>query len=323
MSSVVASYSPAPAPGSSPDPTLRFRSSATKEPARTSLDTSLQGPQLPPNAALWLSALARGCRVPLQTVPTGAGARTGAGAICRRLGMTQGWRPDCERRHDKVRQEALAAGRLSRGPCVLGLWMAALPVQDGKPVPWGVIECGPLADPEQTEADFVDHLNRLGLEPGERDKVLNAWRQIPPHSPEEAEGLMELLQRVAVVVGEELQRDRVQAVAHEPAAVVVAKHHVAAHLAESLPLARVAREVGLTADHFSRVFRRTQGVAFGEYVNACRIARARELLGDSAQRVIEVAYACGFESVSHFNRVFRRAVGSSPTEYRRTVRGRA
>jgi AraC-like DNA-binding protein len=35
-----------------------------------------------------------------------------------------------------------------------------------------------------------------------------------------------------------------------------------------------------------------------------------------ALKVIDVAYACGFNDVSYFNRCFRRRFGASPTELR-------
>jgi AraC-like DNA-binding protein len=103
----------------------------------------------------------------------------------------------------------------------------------------------------------------------------------------------------------------------EPKAVSLARHYAELHLRDKMTLAKVASHVALSADHFSRLFSRTAGIAFGEYVNCRRIAHARRLLNEPAQRVSEISYACGFDSVPHFNRVFRRIAGTSPTTYRR------
>lgn len=277
-----------------------------------------------PAAEGWLVALERGCGMPVRAVPLGhAGVSTGVGCVCRLLESGQGPRPDCVQTHLDVRESARACGRMQQNRCKLGFWLAALPIPAGAPAPWGLIECGPLVDARQTEEEFAGRLAALGLGQPRSFAMLEAWRELPRRSPEAIEGVLDLLRHVAVVIGDEVLRRQLQTLPREPAAVTAAKHHVATHLAEPLSLARVAGTVGLSADHFSRVFKRTTGVGFGFYVNACRIAHARGLLARESQRVIEVAYACGFESVSHFNRVFRQEVGTSPTEYRRTVRAGA
>ncbi len=50
-----------------------------------------------------------------------------------------------------------------------------------------------------------------------------------------------------------------------------------------------------------------------------RLQKARAMLADSRHdrlRVIEVAYACGFNAIAYFNQCFRRRFGGSPTQYR-------
>ncbi|MBK8477528.1 MAG: helix-turn-helix domain-containing protein [Opitutaceae bacterium] len=277
-----------------------------------------------PVAEGWLTALERGCGMPVRAFPLGhAEVTTGVGYVCRLLEAGQGPQPGCAQTHLGVREAARACGGIHRNRCSLGFWLVALPVHAGEPTPWGLIECGPLVDARQTEADFAGRLVRLGLGQPEFLAALEAWRELPRRSTEGLDGVLDLLRHVAVVIGEEVRQRQLRAIPREPAAVAAAKRHVATHLAAPLSLARVAATVGLSADHFSRVFKRTTGVGFGSYVNACRIAHARELLASKAQRVIEVAYACGFESVSHFNRVFRQEVGTAPTEYRRTIQTRA
>lgn len=80
----------------------------------------------------------------------------------------------------------------------------------------------------------------------------------------------------------------------------------------------MARELGISRFHLSRVFRSRLHVGFNTYVNGVRVGYARELLagGDS---VTDIAFACGFESTRTFNRAFRGACGMSPREYRRLL----
>lgn len=81
--------------------------------------------------------------------------------------------------------------------------------------------------------------------------------------------------------------------------------------------ASLARALGISASHLSRVFRQTTGDTFERYVMQRRVELARRLLLDPAHNVSTVAQQCGFKDASYFARVFRRTVGCSPAEYSR------
>jgi AraC family transcriptional regulator len=86
---------------------------------------------------------------------------------------------------------------------------------------------------------------------------------------------------------------------------------------EDLSLEEMARTVGLSAAHFSQVFRNTTGQTPYQCLLWHRVQRAKEMLRSAEMRVLDVAIACGFKTQQHFARVFRHASGVSPTEYRR------
>jgi len=85
---------------------------------------------------------------------------------------------------------------------------------------------------------------------------------------------------------------------------------------EDLSLEEMARTVGLSAAHFSLVFRNTTGQTPHQCVLWYRVQRAKEMLRSAEMRVLDVAIACGFKTQQHFARVFRQMCGASPTEYR-------
>jgi AraC-like DNA-binding protein len=61
------------------------------------------------------------------------------------------------------------------------------------------------------------------------------------------------------------------------------------------------------------------GASFTERVLELRLEKARAMLADRRHdrlKVIDIAHACGFDSVSYFNRCFRRRFGAAPTQYR-------
>lgn len=87
-----------------------------------------------------------------------------------------------------------------------------------------------------------------------------------------------------------------------------------------IPLAEVAGVAAMTVPAFCRYFKKVSGNTFIAYLTNYRIVYACKLLGDDHSTIAEVAYDCGFNSLSQFNRAFRRFVGRTPTEYRSDLR---
>jgi len=81
----------------------------------------------------------------------------------------------------------------------------------------------------------------------------------------------------------------------------------------------LARQVGCTADHLSRCFRRETGVSLIDYLRKERLSRACDLLQVPDLNISEIAWACGFNSLNYFVRSFRQCLGKSPGKYRRSL----
>ncbi len=92
--------------------------------------------------------------------------------------------------------------------------------------------------------------------------------------------------------------------------------HVREHLAEEIPVDRLAEQVELSPFHFSRVFKETTGMSPLQFVTRERITRAQQLIRETSRSLIEIALDVGYTSPSHFAQVFRRVVGVRPTEFR-------
>jgi AraC family transcriptional regulator len=90
---------------------------------------------------------------------------------------------------------------------------------------------------------------------------------------------------------------------------------------ETLNLASLAREAGLSPYHFLRTFEMLMGVTPHQYLLRARLRRAAVRLVAERARVLDIALDCGFGDVSNFNRAFRREYGASPRSYRRQARG--
>jgi AraC-like DNA-binding protein len=90
---------------------------------------------------------------------------------------------------------------------------------------------------------------------------------------------------------------------------------------EPLDLDRVARESGLSAFHFLRLFAAVLGVTPHQYLVRSRLRHAAPLLADDARSVTDVTFDVGFGDVSNFVRTFHRAAGVSPRRFRQAAKG--
>ena len=88
------------------------------------------------------------------------------------------------------------------------------------------------------------------------------------------------------------------------------------HLREDLDRDQVARAVGLSPSHFSRLLRETKGRTFTDLLSQYRIERACSLLVRTSKTIAEIAGECGFCDQSYFSKVFRRYKGETPARYR-------
>jgi AraC family transcriptional regulator, melibiose operon regulatory protein len=91
---------------------------------------------------------------------------------------------------------------------------------------------------------------------------------------------------------------------------------VAMHYTEPLTVDDVGGHVGLHPNHAMTVFKRAFGTTLIQYLTEHRISHAKRLLVASGEKVLSIALASGFGSVSRFNAAFRETCGCSPREFR-------
>jgi len=89
---------------------------------------------------------------------------------------------------------------------------------------------------------------------------------------------------------------------------------------EKLSTEAIAEKLGLSKEHFIRLFRSKTGTSPLQYFTRLKIEAAGAFLADSNLKIGAVAEYFGFESPFHFSRVFKKSTGLSPKEYRRTFR---
>lgn len=94
--------------------------------------------------------------------------------------------------------------------------------------------------------------------------------------------------------------------------------HVHAHHTDpGLTVATLARSIGLTTRHLTRLFREHLGVTPSQYLQRMRIETAAGLLTATRQPVATVAARSGFGTAETLRRAFTTVLGTPPTAYRR------
>ncbi len=83
------------------------------------------------------------------------------------------------------------------------------------------------------------------------------------------------------------------------------------------PITEISASLGITEEHFCRIFKQYMGYRPLEYINMLKLQRAKEMLSDKSLSVGEVVAAVGFNDHSYFGKLFKKAFGVSPSEYRK------
>jgi len=93
--------------------------------------------------------------------------------------------------------------------------------------------------------------------------------------------------------------------------------HLDENANSKIRLSEISQKAGLSARHLHRLFLKHAGKSLHDYVLERRLDRAREMLreGDKNLMVKEVAFACGFSSLTYFSHLFRSVYGISPTAF--------
>jgi len=84
----------------------------------------------------------------------------------------------------------------------------------------------------------------------------------------------------------------------------------------NLSLDELAALCHMSLSSFKRKFQEVYNDSPIKYLSKKKLLKATELLKDKNNRISDIAYDVGFESLSTFNRAFKAQYGKSPSEYR-------
>jgi|GEM_PF-843364 len=93
--------------------------------------------------------------------------------------------------------------------------------------------------------------------------------------------------------------------------------YIQQHYREPITRDQLAARIGVSPEHFSRVFRRATGLSFVEYLGRARIRKGQELLQLTDKDLRVIAEETGFANDYYFSRKFKQYVGVPPTVYKK------
>src|SRR5436190_17788450 len=193
--------------------------------------------------------------------------------------------------------------------CFAGLSDSAVPIRVGDQL-IGFLQTGQVLLNQPTKFRF-DRTARKLVEWGvhvDLSKAREAYFHTRVLPKKQYRGMLRLLEIFGRHLSMLSNQIAVEGSAVEPTAVTKAKQFIAQNQDSALCLATVAKSVNTSTFYFCKLFKRTTGLTFTDYLARVRIEKAKALLMDPNRRVSEIAYDIGFQSLTHFNRVFKKIV---------------
>jgi AraC-like DNA-binding protein len=90
------------------------------------------------------------------------------------------------------------------------------------------------------------------------------------------------------------------------------------YLADGYPNIDLAADISGTSVRTLQRNLAQSNMTYSKLVENARFEAAVEMLGNSDSKIIDIAFALGYQDPSHFSRAFRRLSGTTPREYRMT-----
>lgn len=95
-----------------------------------------------------------------------------------------------------------------------------------------------------------------------------------------------------------------------------AMEYIETHFCEDISLVKVSAHIHLSPTYFSRIFKKTVGLGFADFLANMRLKVAKQRLRNSTETIEQIAEALSFSSSSYFSSVFKKYEGVTPSEYR-------
>lgn len=105
---------------------------------------------------------------------------------------------------------------------------------------------------------------------------------------------------------------------------IINRNHVASaisimekHVYDHIQIEDISNELGISAEHFIRIFRSTMNITPLQYFYRLKIKTAAAMISNTALLISDISKKLSFENQFHFSRIFKKCTGVCPSEYRK------
>jgi len=84
----------------------------------------------------------------------------------------------------------------------------------------------------------------------------------------------------------------------------------------TISMESVCDEMGISISYLSLLFKKEKQTTFVKFLTMIRLDKAKELLGLTSEKIIDIAGKCGYNEVYYFSHSFKKYTGVSPKKYR-------
>lgn len=84
---------------------------------------------------------------------------------------------------------------------------------------------------------------------------------------------------------------------------------------DELDISKMAKSLFVNYGHLCFIFKRDTGITINEYLTEFRIKKAKELINDGNQLVLDIARKVGYSDANYFGKCFKKYYGLAPSKY--------
>ena len=95
------------------------------------------------------------------------------------------------------------------------------------------------------------------------------------------------------------------------------KQYIYTNYNKEISVDMLAEQVYMAPSYLSHIFKKETGQNLSKFIKSLRMEKAKEMLEESHNKIVNISYAVGYPNVSYFCQSFREYFGVSPQKYRK------